>query len=316
VLGAVVYIMIKYKPEDLFTRALYFLIAGFIGFFWVTSIHDHVEPQWTIPCSIAMIIVLYNNSTVNNEMFRFTRRVLLPIVLLMMIARILLISDFPPGSYFGFNGKRAKYKFIESVAKDLPVLFPGSFQKPSLYYFFTGKESISINTLYTRNTEFDIWQKEKNFHNKPVFIYGFAEGRSGLYKQDGMEFYGYITDSLQTVNRIDVKVSTGVKLLHPGDSLCLSVNFRNPYPYDINFSHGKFPVTICMAFLQGRETHLYPVISQNPVGIIRSGETITRTLSTLVPDLTEGRYRFGISLQTALGPVRNDSFSEIKIAGR
>lgn len=316
VLGAVFYIMIKNRSEDLFTRALYFLIFGFIGFFWLTSVRGHVEPHWTISCCVAMVILIYNNSTVNPKMFLFIRKALLPIVLIILIGRILLPLNLPLGVYLGFNGKEGKYKFIESVAQDLPVVFKGSYQGPSLYSFFTGKEGVSINSLYSRKTEFDIWQFEKKYNNKPVFVCGKVEGISRLYEKEGIRFYGYSTDSLQTVNRIGVKINPRLNMIYAGDSVRLTVILTNPYPYDIDFNHRRFPVKICMAILKGEEINIVPVILREPIGIIRKGEKVTRTFTALVPELPGGSYNFGICLQTNLGPAINDSFRKIKILKR
>jgi hypothetical protein len=313
VFGAVVYVMVKFKPKDLFTRALHFLIIGFIGLFGLTAFRGHVEPHWTIACSIAMIILLYNNSTVNPKMFNFIRKALLPSILVLLIARILLVTNLPVVKSFGFNGKEAQFKYIESVAKDLPVLFLGSFQKPSLYTFFTGKEGMAINLLYSRKTEFDIWQFEKKYNNKPAFVCGFGEGSSRLFEKEGIKFYGYATDSLQTVNRIDVEVRPRLKNFYTGDSLCFTMILKNQYPYDINFNHRKFPVKICMAFLRGEAIYLFSVILQDPVVIMRSGEIVTRKFTTRVPVLPEGKYDFGICLLNIIGPAINDSFSAIKI---
>jgi hypothetical protein len=316
VLAAVVYIMVKNKPNDLFTRALHFLIIGFIAFFGLTAFRGHVEPQWTIACSIAMIILLYNNGIVNPEMFRFIRKVLLPSILVLFAIRILLVTNLPFVKTFGFSGKKSKFEFIKSVAKDLPVIFPGSFQKPSLYTFFTGEEGIAINLLTSRKTEFDIWQFEKKYNNKPVFVCDSVKGTSRLFEKKGIKFYGYATDSLQTINRISVEFKPRIKILYTGDSLNLSVVLKSSYPYDINFNHRKFPVKICMAFLKDDKVKLFPLTPKDPVGIMRSGETLTRTFTTLVPKLPAGKYNFGICLQTILGPAINDSFSVIKIIKR
>jgi hypothetical protein len=316
VFGAVAYIIVKKRPVDLFSRALYYLITGFIGFFAITSLRGHVEPQWTIACSVAMIILIYNNSIENPAMFRFVRKALLPSILILFAARILLVTNLPFVKALGFSGKKEKYEYIGSVAKDLPVIFPGSFQRPSLYSFFTGKEGIAINMLYSRKTEFDIWQFEKKYNNKPVFVCGFGDGDSRLFEKEGVRFYGYVTDSLQTVNRIDIEIKPESKILYAGDSLNLSVVFRNQYPYDINFNHRKFPVEICMAFLNREGINLFPVVPVDPVANIRSGETLTRTLKSVVPELPAGRYNFGICLQTLFGPAINNSFSAVKIAKR
>jgi hypothetical protein len=316
VLGAAIYIMVKAKPENLFTRALYYQIAGFLGFFGIMTWHDHVEPQWTITSSLAMIILIYNYCTRNPGMSRFIRRTLIPLIVVMFIGRILLIAEIPVGSYFAFTGKKAKYRFIESVAKDLPVLFQGSFQKPALYLYFTGKEGFCVNSLYNRKTEFDIWQPEKKYNNKPAFIYGVTEGKSRMYEKDGIRIYGFITDSLQTVNRIGVEFSPKPKSVNSGDTLNFSMILNNPYTFDIDFNHRHFPVTVCIAIVKGLDVKLIPVILNEPVCILHSGESISRNFMFVVPQLAAGRYNFGVTLKTPLGPAINDSFYKVKMSGR
>ena len=93
-----------------------------------------------------------------------------PSLVLILITRILLITNIPLMTKSGMNGKREKYEFIESVSKDLPVVFLSSFQGPSLFSYFTGKEAFPVSTLFTRQTQYDIWQFEKKYLNKPVFI--------------------------------------------------------------------------------------------------------------------------------------------------
>jgi hypothetical protein len=316
VLGAVVYIMVIIRPKDLFTKALHFMIIGFLGFFWVTAFRGHVEPHWTIACSVPMIVLLYNGSTTNPELLRFLRKVILPSVFIIFIIRILLVTDLPIVKSLGFSGKKEKYVYIESVARDMPVLFLGSFQKPSLYSFFTGKEASAINSLRSRLTQFDLWQFEKKYKNLPVFICGFGEGNSRLYEKNGIEFYGFTADSLQTVNRIQVEITPRLKTIHSGDSVSLTFTLKNRYEYDIDFNNKKFPVEIDMTFIKGGEINFFPVNLREPVRIIRSGETITRTFTTLVPDLPEGKYHFGICLQNLFGPAINNSFSVIKIVNQ
>lgn len=313
ILGAVVYIIVKNRINDLFTKALYFSIIGFIGFFWLTAFRGHVEPHWTIACSVPMIILLYNNSTADPMIFRFLRKALLPSLFIIFTIRILIITNLPFVKSLGFAGKKDKSEYIQSVAKDLPVLFLGSFQNPSLYSFFTGKESMAINSLFSRRTQFDNWQFEKKYNNKPVYVCGFGEGSSKTYEKGRLKFYGYETDSLQTINRIGIKIEPRLKLLHKGDSIDLSVTFNNPYDFDIDFNHRKFPVETYMAFLKDEKINLYSVELQEPIHIIRSGEIINGNITIVVPDLPAGKYKFGICLQYLFGPAINDSFSEIKI---
>jgi hypothetical protein len=313
ILPAVVYTMIKVKAADIFTQALYFLIAGFLCFFGFTSLGGHVEPHWTISCSIAIIIILYNNSIVNDGMYRFLRIAIFPSLLIIILGRIFLATDNPLVRTFGFRGKEEKYRFIKSVAGDMPVIFLGSFQGPSLYWFFTGEESTAINSLLTRETQFDIWQFEKKLENKQVFICGKSKGMSQIYEKGKIRFYGFATDSLQTINRIGVKINGRQKSLHPGDSVSFTVILNNPYPYDIDFNHRKFPVELNMVLIKERELIMSPVVLDKEIGVIRQGEKIEREVKTRVPLLPEGRYSFGLCLNTILGSAINDSFSPVKL---
>jgi len=52
--------LFKIKPNNLFIRALYFTIFGFLIFFLFSSIRGHVQPQWTIIIVIPTLIILFN----------------------------------------------------------------------------------------------------------------------------------------------------------------------------------------------------------------------------------------------------------------
>lgn len=313
VFGAVIYIIIKNKIKDLFSRGLYFLTIGFIVFFWIMAIRGHVEPNWTIACAVPMIILIYNSSTNNRKIFGFVRKALLPSVFLLFALRLIVISDLKIVKTLGLNGKKEKYQFIESVAKDKPVLFLGSFVRPALYSFFTGKEGLAINSLFSRMTQFDIWQFEKKYNNKPAFICGFGEGDSKLYSKDGFDFFGYATDSLQTVNRIGVTIEPRLKILKIGDSLNLTMILKNNYENEIDFAHKNFPVDLCISFLNDNGINSFPISLQKQITVMKAGETITRTFSAMVPDIPPGKYRFELSLCTLFGPAINNSISEIRI---
>ncbi len=61
ILVLLVWIMIKVKAKNLFDKALYYIIAGFLIFFFISSFRYRVEPQWTALISVPMIIILLNN---------------------------------------------------------------------------------------------------------------------------------------------------------------------------------------------------------------------------------------------------------------
>jgi Dolichyl-phosphate-mannose-protein mannosyltransferase len=313
ILGAVLFLFFRKRPDDIFARALYFLIFGFLGFFGLTAFRGHVEPHWTASIAVPMIILLYRGSSENQVIFRFLRRAALPIVFLLLVGRVLFVTDLPFVKNLGYAGKREEIKSIESVAKDLPVLFAGTYQYSSLYMFFTGKEAFTISSLYSRLTQFDIWQPEKKYNNRKVFVFAPDKKLLGMHARDRLKTKGFMVDSLQTVNRIKVELNPQLKRICSGDSLSLLVTLTNPYDFDINFNHREFPVEMCMAFVKYEEIDLFPVNLSEKLLILRRGETCSRSFTTVVPELQPGSYHFGICLQTLLGPVINNSFSVIKI---
>jgi hypothetical protein len=314
-LGAVIFVLLKYAPSGRFSRSLYFQIIGFIGFFWLTSFRDHVEPNWTIACSVPMIILLAEKWPENPALFRYIRRFMLPSIFIILVLRILLLTKFDFIKAIDFSGKKEKYEYIESVTKDLPVIFTVSYQDPSLYSFFTGKEATVISSVYTRQTQYDLWQFEKKYNNRPVFIVTNAGEKSRVYGSGSLQFCGFETDSLQTVNRMKISYSMTRSEFHPGDSISLPFTMENPYNYDIDFNHHQFPVTVCLVFRKGKETIVQHVSLSDPPGIISSGSTIERRLTAVIPELPDGDYKIGICLNTLFGPAYNSHFSKI-IIGR
>ncbi|MBG0858170.1 MAG: glycosyltransferase family 39 protein [Bacteroidales bacterium] len=314
VLGAVVYILMKYRPSDKFMRSLFFLIIGFISFFWLTSFRGHVEPHWTIACSIPMIILIVLNSQKDQQLFRFTRRYILPLILLLTLLRIFLMTDMKLNVSLGFSGKEEKYRQIESAAGELPVVFTGSFQRPSLYTFFTGRDATVISSVYSRQTQFDILQLEKKFHNKPAFIYRdvMPGDTSATFGTDSFRFAGSVTDSLQTVNRMKIRFNLYSFTFQPGDSIEIPFALQNPYDYEIDFNHKRFPVEVCLVFSRGEAITVQHASLNQPVNIIPAGATFERILVSVIPALTGGEYKLGICLNNKFGPSLNSRFVKIK----
>ncbi|MDR0558914.1 MAG: glycosyltransferase family 39 protein, partial [Prevotellaceae bacterium] len=165
--GAAAYVIAKRKPADVFERGLYFIIVGVISFFWVSAFRGHVEPHWTVACSVPIIILLYKRSFEDKKLMKYIKKAVAYSVILIFIVRIALVSGLVPD----FDGKKAtEFRAIQSVAGNLPTVFTSSFQNPSNYHFFTGKESVTLSSVTGRQTQFDVMRKELEYQGKPAFI--------------------------------------------------------------------------------------------------------------------------------------------------
>jgi hypothetical protein len=314
-LGAAFYAIVKFYPSGNFQRCLYLQIIGFYIFFLFISFRDHVEPNWTIPCSVPVIIILTEKIGYHQGLFKYSRKIILPSVVIVLACRIFLMSSNDLTRSIGYSGKKEKYEFIATVAKDLPVVFLGSYQPPSLYHFFTGREGVVISSLFSRQTQYDIWQFEKKYHNKPVFVSSVTDKRSLIYRKGPVHFHGFITDSLQTVNRMKIDFELEKNILYPCDSIRINFRVKNPYDYSIDFNHRQFPVKVCLVITgkAKKDIHILDVALSKEVNIILEGQVLERNLIAVIPDLQDGRYKLGICLCNTFGPSFNSRFSEIRI---
>jgi len=314
-LPAIVYILIKYKGIDAFERGLYFLIIGFIGFFWALSTYRYVEPHWTVACSIPFIVLLYQHSMQNDKLLRFVKNWIAPTLLLILIARIVLACGLLP-ERLGFSGKEKKSKAIESVAGDLPVVFTGSFQQASDYHFFTKKISLLLNAANTRYTQFDFLQKELDYQGKPVFICAPAADKSQSYKVGNYTVEGYVAEHFQSVNRVKIDFELTKKEVYQGDTLCIAFEISNPSGTAIDFQHSEFPVTCQVGYgtASGKKQFEFVDCELNePIHILPANGILKRELKTVVPELIPGRYHFFLTLVNPICPARNCAFVPLEI---
>jgi len=311
--GLVVYMLFKFKSKDVFERGLYFLITGFIAFFWIMAYRGHVEPHWTVACSIPMIVILYNKSRENEGVRKYISRYVFGSLVLVLIARIALVCP-PLAERLGF-GADEKYKAIESVAGDVPVVFAGSFQAPSLYTYYTDKPSTTISSINSRRTQFDIWQHERDFEGKPVFICSEVKGLSKSYRVGNQTFEGFFTKSFHSAMRLHVKTKTQPgAILHRGELLSTDYSIYNPYPYSIDFKDETFPVSICACFFTKKVKKINQVVNDVQLTVIKPKETLSGKLYTNVPlDLLPGEYTFCFTTNSIFGPAPENEMVKVTI---
>jgi hypothetical protein len=248
----------------------------------------HVQPQWTVAATIPMIILLYNRIQENEKLKNYAIRFFIPLLIVLLIGRVIIAENKFVTSIIGFEKEWPRGQLIRKAAGELPVLFHGSFQEPSKYRYFTSKDAFTLSSLEGRHTQFDIWQFEKQYHNKSVFVCDSVNGRSRKFSEGGITFHGFVTDSLQTVNRIIVDFENSAKLMKQGDTIVMQISVHNPYPYIINFQHKQFPVKVSAVFIIKGKRIFIPVRFDSPIESVTAGSTVKRKLIFTVPKLKTG----------------------------
>lgn len=313
-LGVLIYGMVKYTWKDVFERGLFFLIIGIPAFFWIMSCRGHVEPHWTVVCSVPMLVLLYRYTKESARLRKFVWRYVAGSVVFILLIRVVLVT--PLAGRFGFD-KEKKYRAIEAVAGNLPVVFTGSFQPPSLYTFFSGKLSVTISSVYNRRTQFDVWEWEKKLENRPVFVCAEIDGRSNTYRVGDEVVHGFFVPRFHSAIRLEVMSGlNGSFLWHSGDTIRTSFMVRNPYSYPVDFSDETFPVEVCACFVSKKLKRACPVVKNIDWSALKPSESLSGALYFVVPNIPAGNYLFGVTVSGIFGPTLENVGSRVEIQQR
>jgi len=300
-LGLGIYLIFKRKYIDLFTKSLYFIILGFLLFFWAMCYRGHAEPHWTVVVSIAFIIIIYNSALNNSNTRLYIKRFFIPILVLITIVRIGLLID-PIAEKFNFHNSD-KFEAISKAAGNKPVIFHGSFQAPSLYTYYTKKPSTTISSIYNRRSQFDIWQFDREFEGKPVFICAEIEGKSKLYNIGKEIFSGFEVEKFNSGLRLKVDyVFKNSEIYSKGDTIIGLFSIVNPYKFEVIFNDSVLPLELTSNFFTKRIKSTNKVFTDIKISSIKSMEKVSGSFLAIVPDIPKGEYNFSVSIKNIFGP--------------
>ena len=283
-------------PNQTFERGLKFILIGFFFFFWLMAFRGHVEPHWTIVSMIPTVVLVYRKALIDEKLRRYIKRFVMPSLLLIVAFRIALLT--PLAARFGFSDKEKRYETIAKAAGDNPVVFQGSFQKPALYHYFTGKPSSTLRSYYDRKTQYDLWQFDKDWIGKTVFVSGHLEGLSQHYQGDGVEVEGYLCDDFSTANRLvttfEITNANAMMEFHHDDTLRIDFAIHNPCDAPIDFRRKDFRMVIKAHYLPG---DAFSYCRYQKFGVIEPHSTYRGQMYTVVSsDLALGKYTFNLGI--------------------
>lgn len=255
----------KRQSEDVFEKFNLYTIVGFLFFFWLMTFKGHSEPHWTVTASIPMILLLSENLQYL-QWHKWLKYGILPFATLLLAARIVI--PILSMEKIGIFKQQKKMEDIHQYCGNTPVVFLNSFQDPSLYSFYTGQPSVVLSSIYRRQTQYDIWQWDKELQGKTVYAIGKIFGNLDINKAQeinsntDLSFFVCKYDSFQGTNRIKVSINH-YKI--ENDTLILNLTVANPYSLPFDFNHPEFTTTLSLAYLQERYEIINCPIPENLV---------------------------------------------------
>lgn len=257
------FVVAKEKVNNQFEKTLKFLFWGAFIFFFFMSFKGRVEGHWTL---FAILPALYFgtrylekikiNQWILNSLFGFS-------IILVFLSRVLVTSfvssdnvNFLQGVLKSFHNKKDMLA-IHRYADSNVVGFMNSYQKASLYCFYTKSKAFSLNNIMGRKNQFDLWGSEDAYRGKRIMIipnyeiekFEKAEGTSQLTR------FSYI-DNFQYFSGLQIVANGLKKDVSPIDTCFVSLDFISRENSSFNFeSNLGFPSYLYYQFFDGN--HLY-----------------------------------------------------------
>ena len=322
-LCVLIWIMIKIRPKNLFDKALYYVFTGFLIFFFISSFRYRVEPQWTALISIPMIIILFNNVEYKSWIRGYVKWIAIIMFPLFLFARSACMVDFLPVSFFKneFHKKKQWSRDISLLAGDRPVVFTNSYQRASVYTFYTGKFAHTLDNLSYRKTQFDLWDFEERVHGKEVlYVPHFLEDhyKANLTKHilsGGDSVFVRVYKDFQSLQRECVILNDDQYTFNKTGINTIRLKIFNPYPYIIDFKHKELPVVFQIAFIRDGNIEIKKDLElPGNVTQLNVGDTISVDCKFTIGDLMPGKYKLGIcSVTGTLYETYNSQIKEARI---
>ena len=198
----ILYFLILFKPLNPYDRALKVTALGCLLLPFLMMVKGRVEANWTMAGLIPVFLVAYRVFESRPKMHRFIYFSGGITLILVILIRIIIIYNFLPDKYTSralqdISGWSKFSRQVSELAKDRPVVFTGSYQNPSQYIFYTGKEAFSFNNALYRKNQFDLEDIEEKLQGKEVML---VFPKKNISADDLKEYNINLCDSLMYPN--------------------------------------------------------------------------------------------------------------------
>lgn len=250
-----IYLGVVIKPKNVFERSLKFMIIGTYLFFFLMTFKGRVEGNWTVFTLIPLLVLGYEHIE-RNERLRKAAFYSFGISILMIIfVRLSLMINFlPPSIDFTKSlGARRWASELKEKSDGKPAAFMNSYQRASLYEFYSGVPSFSLNNVWGRKNQYSIWDTEAKFQGEAIVLvtnYPNAQFDSVLFST---EYLPYVfIDNFRSASNVKIQsdLLSTVKV-KSSDTLHINMKFsyHNDHVRDLE-SNANFPSQITYSFFQ------------------------------------------------------------------
>ncbi len=314
-----------YKSHGHFEKALKFSAIGTLLFFLLYTIRGQVEPNWTVPAFVPMIILTYKALENRIKAHRIIFYLAGISFVLMIFFRVYLAYDFLKLPKKLVNLSELFYwrewaTDMEKLADGKPVLFFNSYQRASKYTFYTGKQATTLEDFNSHRTQFYYWSDlERELQGKQVFVSGFSSyhnfpdvkeyhGKNGSYTNYGIE------NNFVSFYRVPIKTMLK-KFTYPSNSeVLIPIRIFNLDDHPLRFDPDTTkPSHLVYHFLKQGRYAAEEAPSTDITQMVINGKYADTTMVIKTPS-EPGEYHFWVSIKTGwLRGAHNENHHIMKI---
>ncbi|NTV82790.1 MAG: hypothetical protein HGA23_00640, partial [Bacteroidales bacterium] len=251
----VIFFLVIFKPAGSYERALKYTAAGSLLLPFLLMIKGRVEANWSMAGLIPLFLIAYRMIENRPKIYRFIYLSGGITFILIILIRVLMVFNYLPEKY----SKMIKLdlyewkEFSENVSKiagDRPVVFVGSYQNPSQYTFYTGKQAFSFNNALYRSNQYDLEGIEEQLQGENAMViftrksiapddlkeYGISLSDSIRYPNGKYRYY-IMEDNYRSYNYIPVEFHLDNHTVKAGTSIEIPVRIINPGEKPIHFNY-------------------------------------------------------------------------------
>ena len=245
--------LFKSKTKDLFTRALVFLSYGVLLFFLLSSLQRRVQTQWLIVVCIPMALLAFQWIIHNEKARKWILRMGMLNLLILLYLRIGLVHAplFP--IVYETHGNKEWVAELEEKSGGIPIVFENSYRNASMFGFYSGIPSFTLNNIMFRKNQYSIDNSEMTFQGKRVaYVSRYRKSGDFSYQNaKGTTYYGVFMDNFESYRRVQSLVDEEGNFA-PDKEIPLKV--YNPYDVEIPLEKIRFGITYLNAYKQVQET--------------------------------------------------------------
>lgn len=252
----------KVRITSMWERILKYNVLGVVIFFFFSSFHSKIEPNWNIPLVIPLLILSY----------KYLKEKIILRKWIVILGGITFVIGLFLRIYFAndviFNKVSTHFKVrnefhnwdtwaseIDGQAQNKPVVFLNSYQNTSKYTFYTKNLAHSYNGVGYRKNQFDLWETEGKIQGKDVLIVSKRDLPN--FSPFGTALGNYYISELnnfRSYNKVEIEVLNDEWTFEAGKSYALEVLLTNNFSFPIDFKENKdFSVEIVVSLIKDKE---------------------------------------------------------------